>query len=126
LLEKYGHVSVLELHRQFKMAGFKRSRLTLQRRREMVLGGSVQARVDNGVYSGQQAGEIIGVSGKMISYFIRLGLLKAERAGINTKNGEMHAIQSQDLRKFVIEHTVYVNLECADKFSFVDLLCPKK
>lgn len=124
LLERYSHLSVSALARCFKRHGFSRSQTALMRRRQELLGGAVQARADNGYYSGQQAGELLGMSGKMISYVIRAGHLKATHSDLNTLTGPMWRITAKDLRAFALEHARYLDLSKVDKYAFLDLLFP--
>lgn len=125
LLERYGHCCVSHLQLCFKRHGFKRSQAALTKRREDLLGGALQARLDNGHYSGQQAAALVGMSGRMISHCIRLGYLKATDSGRRNSTGVVWDITARDLRAFVLEHTRYIDLSQVDKYAFVDLLCPK-
>jgi hypothetical protein len=107
--------------------GFWRTEQAIHKRRMEVAGPQRDNRLAAGYYSTTEAGELVGMSRRVIERFCRDGTLKAEREASNAPNlpGFVYRIKAANLREFVIHYTAHVRLDRVDKFAFVDLLCPQ-
>lgn len=123
LLESNAHKNAEAIQRILAKHGYHRTMVAIQNRRKRELGGYRLAKVDAGVYTANQAGEIIGASSRCVCQHIEAGRLKAKR-GANHGPHVKYEIQAQDLKRFVIENTAYCDFSRVDKYALVDLLCP--
>lgn len=96
ILEKHAHKDVRAIQALLKRHGYSRTLVAIQLRRKRELGGYRLAKVDAGVYSANQAGEIIGASSRCITRHIEAGRLKAKR-GANHGPYVVFEIQASDL-----------------------------
>lgn len=123
ILERNAHKHVATIQKILSQHGFSRTRVAIDIRRKRDFGGYRQAKQDAGIYTANQAGEIIGASSRCVTLHIEAGRLKAKR-GANHGPNVVWEIQASDLRKFVIENTAYCDFSRVDKYALVDLLCP--
>lgn len=108
--------------RKLRAAGFARSRnavaLALRRRLRMSPRPSDR-------YSGTELARLLGIDSKTVGYWVRQGLLDAERRGsgrLAVQGGDMWWIRHEDLRQFVLEHPHRIDLrKIADAEWFIAL-----
>ena len=126
-LEANAHLSLKKLCQRFKKRGWERSVGAIQKRRMWLVGAAADARQDKGIYTVNEAAELLGMHRITIERFCRDGTLTADREPSNSPNlpGYVYRIKAKDLREFVIHYTAHVRIEKVDKFALVDLLCPR-
>lgn len=123
LLEKYGHLCDSNLARLLKKHGFSRTKNAVHTFRLRHVVGHRQGKIDAGIYTANQVGEIVGANSKTVIYWIQKGWLKAKRGEQHGPHVTYH-IRAADLREFIIHHVAYCDLGRADKFTLIDILCP--
>lgn len=117
------HLSLGAARRRFIAAGFNRSETAIQVKRKR---SSVNPQ-DNGMYTGRGVGDALGVDIKTVTRWIGLGELKAKRRGTERtdEQGDMWWIAERDIREFVIQHPLRVDLAkipAAFRAWFIELL----
>lgn len=124
IVERFNHQQDATISRKLAKAGFKRSVNAVHRIRHRVIGAGVrQGKVDAGIYTANQVGEIVGANASTVSRWIQKGWLKARRGQFHGSS-ETWEVQSKDLRTFLIHYIAYCDLGRADKFTLIDVLCP--
>lgn len=123
LLERHIHLCDLNLAKVMKKHGYNRTQNAVHVFRHRHATGIRQGKIDSGIYTACQVGEIVGASSKTVTHWIEKGWLKAKR-GINHGPHVTYEIKSSDLRDFIIHHVAYCDLGRADKFTLIDILCP--
>jgi hypothetical protein len=107
LLEETAHLGINAAERRFRKSGFKRSRaaIMVQRTRNDV--SAQTAKDDHGLRTTGALGTLLGVTDATIRGWLRMGL-KAERRG--TAEGCHYLIRDADLRRWIVDHPLRVNL----------------
>ena len=123
MIEQFAHLSPPAMRKKLKRRGFTRSESAIIKRRQYFGINYREERRDAGIYTADDAAEILGVSGPMVGLFIKRGWLKAQKTGDASRNA--WNITASHLREFVIHHTAHIRIEKVDKYAFVDLLCPR-
>ena len=124
LLEQCAHLSPPAMSKRLKKHGYRRSESAIIKRRQQLGLNYREERRDAGIYTADDAAEVLGVSGPMVCAFIKRGWLKARKTG-DASTSAWH-IKANDLRAFVIHYTAYVRFDVADKYYLVELLCPNQ
>lgn len=122
LMEQCAHLSPPAMSKRLKKHGYRRSESAIINRRQQMGLNYREHRRDAGIYTADDAAEVLGVNGPMVGLFIKRGWLNAKKTG----DASTHAwhITARDLRSFVINYTAYVRFDKADKYFLVELLCP--
>lgn len=124
LLHATAHLTLNVARKRFATSGFKRSEAAIQVKRKRI--GTAPA--DNGFYPALQVARLLGVDVKMITRWIFLDGLKAERRGTArsaVQGGDMHFIKARDLRAFIIASPFKVDLRKIPRTNtawFVELI----
>jgi len=124
ILEEFAHKTDRYIAARLKAAGFDRTAGAVHVYRIRHVVGFRQGKIDAGIYTANQVGEIVGAASKTVTYWIRQGWLKAKRGPMHGPN-EVWEVTAKDLRSFVIRHIGYCDLSRADKYALIDLLCPE-
>ena len=126
-LEANAHLSLRKLCQRFAARGWPRSVGAIQKRRMYLVGYAADARQDKGVYTVNEAAELLGMHRVTVERFCRDGTITAikEPSANVALPGYVYRIKAPALREFVIHYTAHIRLEKIDKFAFVDLLCPR-
>ena len=119
-MEASAHCSASIILRRLAKRGYRRTENAINMQRRDLIGSKSDARHAAGVYSANQAAELIGSDRGLTCTYIRRGWLKATRNADDT-----YDITAKALRDFIRDHTAYVNLHKIDKYAFVDLLFPR-
>ncbi|MFH1777582.1 MAG: hypothetical protein ABH952_08520 [Candidatus Omnitrophota bacterium] len=125
ILEKHAEKVPERIQIHLRKAGFTRSliAIVLKRKRLNLL---AQYRIEG--QSARVVAECLGVDVHAVTRWIKLGHLKATRRGTKRtelQGGDHWEIKTKDLRDFVINYLVEIDLRKVDKFWFVDLLTNK-
>lgn len=126
-LEANAHLSLKKLCKLFATRGWHRSVAAIHKRRMWLVGAAADARQDKGIYTVNEAAELLGMNSSAIQRFCRDGTITAikESSGMVALPGYVYRIRAKDLREFVIHYTAHIRIERVDKYAFVDLLCPQ-
>ena len=126
-LEANAHLSLEKLRKRFEARGWHRSVGAIQKRRMYLVGYAADARQDKGIYTVNEAAELLGIHRVTIERFCRDGTIAVikEPSAAVALPGYVYRIQAKDLREFVIHYTAHIRLEKVDKYQLVDLLCPR-
>lgn len=123
IVEQRAHQKDATIVKALKAKGFMRTVHAVHVYRQRYVTGIRQGKIDAGIYTACQVGEIVGASSKTVIYWMQKGWLKAKR-------GDQHGphvtyeVKASDLREFIIHHVAYCDLGRADKFTLIDILCP--
>lgn len=119
ILEASAHCSASAIRRRLAKRGYQRTDNAINMQRRDLIGSRGDARHAAGIYSANQAAELIGSDRGLIASYIRRGWIKATR-----NQNDTFDIPAKALRDFIRDYTAYVNLDRADKYAFIDLMFP--
>ena len=120
ILEHAAHLHPKNIRKRLSAAGFCRSEtaIVLKRKRMRFL-QNLKGQ------SARQTAECFGVDVKVITRWIRLGMLNARRRGTKrtaAQGGDQWWIRPKDIRAFVVDYLPEIDIRKVDKYWFVDLL----
>ncbi len=124
LLERWGHLTPAAIQRRLALAGYPRSCAAIQVK---IVRLRIKRNLDG--YSACALARAFGVDVHKVSYWIRRGLLRAERRGTArtvSQGGDMWWISLSAVRRFILRAPEEIDLARVEKFWFLDLLTDGK
>lgn len=120
ILKLNAHKSVQKIQIQLKQFGFNRSinGISLKRKR-LRMPANLEGHTGTGLAL------CFGVDFSVVKRWIKLGYLKAKRRGTartEKQGGDMWWIKEKDIKTFIIENIIIIDIRKVDKFWFVDML----
>ncbi|MBV8807027.1 MAG: hypothetical protein JO033_00005 [Acidobacteriaceae bacterium] len=120
ILEHWGHLTAAAIQRRLALAGYRRSCGAIQAKT-----GRLRIKRNLDGYSACALARAFGVDVHKVCYWIRRGLLHAERRGTARtfgQGGDMWWISLPAVRRFILRAPEEIDLARVEKFWFLDLL----
>ena len=120
ILKLNAHKSFEKIKQQLEHFGFTRSINGIALKRQRL---RLPANLEG--YTANNLATCFGVDHDTVRRWIRLGYLKAkhrETARTTAQGGDMWWIKEKDIKTFIIENIIIIDIRKVDKFWFVDML----
>lgn len=120
ILARYAWMSDERLRLKLKAAGYSRTvtGIHLKLRR-------MKFKADPEFYSATGLAQALGIDSHVVSRWIKCGHLKAGLRGTargEQQNGDIYLIREKDIRRFILEHPMEIDLRKVDQLWFLDLI----
>jgi hypothetical protein len=123
ILKKHAAVSLGNIQKKLKKAGFDRGRMAIKIKINRTIG-----RKPKDHHTGNSLCKCFGIDAHSVIAWIHSGLLKAEKLGTKRtarQGGDHYVIRDADIRDFIVENVEILDFRKIDKFWLVELLTTK-
>lgn len=124
IMERYAWMSPDRIRLKLKAAGFMRTRTAIDIKMDRTY-----ARRNTPYFTGRGLATLMGIDSHVVTRWINLGYLKAQRRGTERhagNGGDMYLIHENDLRKFIYARPMEIDLRKVDQLWFLDFITEGK